>query len=149
MSSHRFRPWISELLFIVTWNAFCMVGCVPSSRQPSNSTDSSSSKNTAASPTVKLEFPEGDSSVPAEMGGPGFTGDGWMTHVSGPIGDPRAELLLRDATEEAREIVSADQSYQITADDLAGEEDLREPLTGVPSAMQINEITIFFAGHLI
>ncbi|MBI83645.1 MAG: hypothetical protein CMJ81_10655 [Planctomycetaceae bacterium] len=90
MSSHRFWPWISALLLIVTWTTFCVVGCVPSSRQLSNSTDSSSAKNTSTSPTVKLEFPEGDSSVPAELGGPGFTGDGWMTHVSGPIGDPRA-----------------------------------------------------------
>ena len=90
MSSHRFRPWISVLLLVVTWTAFSVVGCVPSSKPPSNATDASSVKNTTASPAVKLEFPEGDPSVSAEMGGPGFTGDGWMTHVSGPIGDPRA-----------------------------------------------------------
>ena len=39
---------------------------------------------------IEVEFPEGDPSVPAELGGPGFTGEGWETAAPEPMGDPRA-----------------------------------------------------------
>jgi len=46
---------------------------------------------TAPAP-VKVEFPEGDPSVPAELGGPGFEGGGeWQTANPGPLGDPAAK----------------------------------------------------------
>jgi len=38
----------------------------------------------------KIEFPEGDPSVPPEQGGPGFTGEGWQTASPGALGDPDA-----------------------------------------------------------
>ena len=34
--------------------------------------------------------PDGDPTVSAEDGGPGFTGEGWTTSTPGPIGDPKA-----------------------------------------------------------
>ncbi|MCE9552362.1 MAG: extracellular solute-binding protein [Planctomycetes bacterium] len=37
-------------------------------------------------PTVEKEFPQGDTSVPAEQGGPGFKGEGWETANPGPLG---------------------------------------------------------------
>lgn len=41
-------------------------------------------------PKVEIEHPEGDPNVSAEDGGPGFTGEGWLTKDPGPIGDPDA-----------------------------------------------------------
>ena len=41
--------------------------------------------------TVPLEFPTGDPAVPADLGGPGFTGKGWETATPGPLGDPKAK----------------------------------------------------------
>ena len=60
-----------------------MLGCSSKSTNDSNSTNS-----TAA--VANVEFPDGDSSVPAEEGGPGFSGEGWATADPGPMGDPRA-----------------------------------------------------------
>ena len=37
-----------------------------------------------------VEHPEGDTSVPPELGGPGFTGEGWETATAEPMGDIRA-----------------------------------------------------------
>jgi microcin C transport system substrate-binding protein len=40
----------------------------------------------------QVEHPQGDPSVPAELGGPGFKGgDGWVTANPGPLGDARAK----------------------------------------------------------
>jgi microcin C transport system substrate-binding protein len=40
--------------------------------------------------TAKVVDPEGDASVSAEDGGPGFTGEGWTTVEPAPLGDPKA-----------------------------------------------------------
>jgi microcin C transport system substrate-binding protein len=60
-----------------------MLGCTSKSSDDSNSTDS-------APVAANVEFPDGDSSIPAEEGGPGFSGEGWTTADPGLIGDPRA-----------------------------------------------------------
>ena len=52
--------------------------------------DSDSNSTNESTPVANVEFPEGDPSVPAEEGGPGFSGEGWTTANPGPIGDPRA-----------------------------------------------------------
>lgn len=39
---------------------------------------------------TSIEFPQGDPSVPADLGGPAFSGVGWTTAASGPLGDPNA-----------------------------------------------------------
>src|SRR5207253_1338314 len=38
----------------------------------------------------EIEFPDGDPSVSAADGGPGFTGEGWTTIDNGPLGDPKS-----------------------------------------------------------
>ena len=68
---------------------FMSVGCKPSATKSSPSSDTAPAES-GPSATVKLEFPDGDTSVAAELGGPGFTGDGWTTSDPGRIGDPRA-----------------------------------------------------------
>ena len=60
-----------------------MLGCTSKSSEDSNSTSS-------APVVANVEFPDGDSSIPAEEGGPGFSGEGWTTADPGVIGDPRA-----------------------------------------------------------
>ena len=59
----------------------------------------SSSESTTANGAAAVEFPEGDPSVPAELGGPGFTGEGWTTAKPRPLGDPAAvkggSILMR------------------------------------------------------
>ncbi|MFO0944825.1 MAG: extracellular solute-binding protein [Planctomycetota bacterium] len=44
----------------------------------------------ASQAALKVEFPDGDPSVPADQGGPGFTGEGWTTAVPVYSGDPKA-----------------------------------------------------------
>lgn len=61
-----------------------LTGCYGSS--PSGSGSSASGDGAAAN----VKFPEGDTSVSPELGGPGFTGAGWTTSDPGPLGDPRA-----------------------------------------------------------
>ncbi len=90
MSSFPWRLYGSVSFLLLTLSVLATGGCAPSSKMPSNTTDVSSAENAAKSAVVKLEFPDGDSSVPAEKGGPGFTGEGWETSNPGPIGDPRA-----------------------------------------------------------
>jgi microcin C transport system substrate-binding protein len=46
--------------------------------------------NQAEPQVVQPLFPEGDPSVPAEMGGPGFAGEGWNTVEPYPLGDSAA-----------------------------------------------------------
>jgi microcin C transport system substrate-binding protein len=48
------------------------------------------SGNGIAEPVPAANIPEGDTSVPPELGGPGFTGEGWQTVASAPLGDTRA-----------------------------------------------------------
>ncbi|MGH7127401.1 MAG: ABC transporter substrate-binding protein, partial [Planctomycetaceae bacterium] len=52
------------------------------------SSDSGEEGRTTGS--VEIEFPEGDPSVPAKEGGPGFQGEGWTTAKAGPLGDTSA-----------------------------------------------------------
>ena len=87
MNSHHARSRSIVLIFMVALTAFAVAGCDQSTKRPSKSTTAAP---TATVPAAQLEFPAGDSSVAAELGGLGFTGDGWTTHESGPIGDPRA-----------------------------------------------------------
>jgi hypothetical protein len=60
-----------------------IVGC-------SNSGSGSRSDEAANNPLANVEFPEGDPSVSAADGGPGFTGEGWTTVKPYPLGDVRA-----------------------------------------------------------
>ena len=75
----------SSLWQFVTVVPLCClaVGC---GGAPSN-TDTKTSENGT---TANVEFPEGDPSVSAELGGPEFTGEGWTTNDPGPLGDPTA-----------------------------------------------------------
>ena len=56
------------------------------------STGSSGGDGVASEKPVKIDiqFPEGDATVTAELGGPGFDGEGWTTSAPGPLGDPKA-----------------------------------------------------------
>ena len=65
---------------------FLSQGCSPTSSNNASSTATSSSDST----NVVVEFPDGDPSIPAELGGPGFVGEGWETASPGAIGDPSA-----------------------------------------------------------
>lgn len=60
------------------------------------------SAGAAKAPAVVVEFPDGDPSVSAEDGGPGFTGEGWETADPGYLGDPKAVKggLMRVAIRE-------------------------------------------------
>jgi len=58
-----------------------LAGCSGSSSPP---------KTAAANGGAVVEHPEGDPSVPPELGGPGFTGEGWTTNNPAPLGDPSA-----------------------------------------------------------
>ncbi len=64
-----------------------VMGC---SGSPGPTTNGSNGKGNGGEGDVKVEFPDGDPSVSAEDGGPGFTGEGWETAETEPIGDPRA-----------------------------------------------------------
>ncbi len=72
------------------------VGCTASS-EGAASGDDQAALETPESMVVrgiktaeKIEFPNGDASVPPEQGGPGFTGEGWQTASPGRLGDPDA-----------------------------------------------------------
>ncbi|MCP4190452.1 MAG: ABC transporter substrate-binding protein [Planctomycetaceae bacterium] len=60
------------------------IGCTSKSSSDSNSNAS------PKMPAVTIQFPDGDPSVPADLGGPGFTGEGWTTANPGAVGDPNA-----------------------------------------------------------
>lgn len=57
---------------------------------PSDTSNHDDDKDGSDANTSNVEFPEGDPDVSAEDGGAGFTGEGWETAESEPIGDPRA-----------------------------------------------------------
>ena len=73
--------WIAVLVAGVTLFA----GCFGNSSSSGPGTNGSTKTGTS-----NVEFPEGDSSVSAEDGGPGFTGEGWTTIEPAPLGDPQA-----------------------------------------------------------
>ena len=75
-----FVPTLCSLILVTV----VMLGCRRSPSAPSNQTTPGPQEN------AQVEFPDGDPSVPPELGGPGFTGEGWQTASPGPLGDPRA-----------------------------------------------------------
>jgi len=88
----------------------------------SGSSDNKSSSNgnggtTAETPVVEIEFPEGDPDVSAELGGPGFTGEGWTTVEAYPLGDTRAvkggtiSTSIRDWPGNLRRIGTASNTW--------------------------------------
>lgn len=87
-----------RLLAVVLALLAASCGGGPESPQPE--APSPASSPAAAKPAYDLDIPmvtyawdpaAGDPSVPAEMGGPGFTGEGWLTNMTFPAsGDPRA-----------------------------------------------------------
>ena len=84
---HRLARIVTPATLLLACAAF--FGCEPAGKTDSNSTNSAASpgKNT---PQVTLEFPDGDPSISAELGGPEFTGESWTTLDTGPVGDPSA-----------------------------------------------------------
>ncbi len=62
-----------------------LVGCFGSGGYEEDGGDGENGR-----PTVEIEFPEGDPSVPPEDGGPGFTGEGWTTVEPYALGDSKA-----------------------------------------------------------
>ena len=80
-------PWLPGALCAASvLLGVLMTGCAPSAED----TLSGSGSGEAGSGVAELEFPQGDPAVPAEEGGPGFSGEGWETATPGPLGDPRA-----------------------------------------------------------
>ena len=66
--------------------ALLLVGCFGDGDEGSNKKDDSAKGGASTA----VEHPEGDPSVSAEDGGPGFTGEGWETSTPVAIGDPAA-----------------------------------------------------------
>ena len=63
---------------------------VPIAGCSKSSTSTGTKNGNSSAPAVQIEFPDGDPSVSAEDGGPGFTGEGWATYEPAPQGDPAA-----------------------------------------------------------
>lgn len=89
--TNLFRPAVVALLLA----SVVSIGC--SGERKQKPTDGDDSMVIPETPQVEgvvtaktIEFPEGDASVPAEQGGPGFTGEGWQTATPGPLGDSAA-----------------------------------------------------------
>lgn len=74
---------VEQLVVILTATAL-LAGCFGSS------SDGPKTNGKTEGGTSNVENPEGDPSVSAEDGGPGFTGDGWTTVEPAPLGDPKA-----------------------------------------------------------
>ena len=78
------RIWLPATVAMV----LLATGC---GRKEAADTDPSDPAGQARSQAaVQPEFPEGDPSVPPELGGPGFTGEGWETVEPYSLGDPKA-----------------------------------------------------------
>ena len=77
-----------DKLLLPAISTILLLGCSGSSTvdTPEKIDTSSGSTNNA----ITIEFPNGDPSVSAADGGPGFTGDGWTTTTPGRIGSPDA-----------------------------------------------------------
>lgn len=68
------------------------VGCTSSTSSSSTSSGGSNTSDSGSgAPAVSVMHADGDPSVSAEDGGPGFTGEGWETAEPKPLGDPRAK----------------------------------------------------------
>ncbi|MEX2285956.1 MAG: ABC transporter substrate-binding protein [Planctomycetaceae bacterium] len=80
MTDQSTRPFYA--LFVASLLAAVIVGCTDS--------DSGTRNDGAGSGAANVEFPDGDPSVSAADGGPGFTGEGWTTATPYPLGDPKA-----------------------------------------------------------
>ena len=81
------RHPLEKLLFLVALcltTTACFLGCRGERSPGDNST------TPAPEQTAHIEFPEGDPNIAPELGGPGFTGEGWTTSSPGPLGDPKA-----------------------------------------------------------
>ncbi len=75
-----------------TWTAFAFAVAIccltaPGCNPESTSNGTSKNGNGEQPAKVVVEFPDGDPSVPAELGGPGFTGEGWTTEQPYELGD--------------------------------------------------------------
>ena len=87
---------ISALMaFLITLSAACGWGSTPEAERASTIPAGDESTNVAMDKSAYPAFPDADSgadsSVPAEQGGPGFSGGGWETNTDYDlIGDPRA-----------------------------------------------------------
>jgi len=77
----KFQPAVCLSLVLLT---AVLAGC--NTRNGKRDSDN----NNSTVPTLSIDHPVGDPSVPPEMGGPGFTGEGWTTATPDPMGDPRA-----------------------------------------------------------
>ncbi len=77
-----YGAWSRFALWLVALSLLAPAGC----RREASDAPQAGSTTGAGS----VEPLEGDTSVPPELGGPGFVGTGWTTAQSGPIGDPRA-----------------------------------------------------------
>ena len=82
MKLHR-APFLSLMLASI---ACFLVGCLGSD----SSAPKKDSGTSNGAQSVTVAHPDGDPSVSAEDGGPGFTGEGWITVDVKPLGDPRA-----------------------------------------------------------
>lgn len=80
------RPFLYLGLALIS--AFISSGCTTQQPEKTAKTPGQDSPDRAA--PVVVEFPDGDPSVPPELGGPGFTGEGWTTHKPFQMGDPKA-----------------------------------------------------------
>lgn len=68
-----------------------LVGFVIGCGGPSKPTATTTDKSQTHSSSKEGSDTTGDPSVPAELGGPGFKGEGWTTVDSGPLGDTAAK----------------------------------------------------------
>lgn len=84
ISSLRYRICLASSLLVV------FGGCSGRTAKVDDGSSTTNSPTTTTSSTVVVEHPEGDPSVPAELGGPGFTGEGWTTATPERLGDPAA-----------------------------------------------------------
>src|SRR3712207_4170326 len=84
----RQRPLVLALTLLAA--AALAAGCTNGSSSSRGGKNGGKNGNGNGASTVKVEFPEGDPSVSAEDGGPGFTGEGWESGSPKPLGDPRA-----------------------------------------------------------
>ena len=84
----QIHTWSLCGLLLTTGSLLILSGCFSSSSTTVPTKTKTIPKSSV--PTAKVEFPEGDPSVSAEDGGPGFTGEGWETATPGPLGSPDA-----------------------------------------------------------
>ncbi len=76
--------------FWTFWGVLVACGMVAGCSNSTATQSTSSSGDGSSGGATAVEFPDGDPSVPADLGGPGFTGEGWTTATPRPLGDPAA-----------------------------------------------------------